>query len=223
MTEDLLIELNAELYRKNFNKYTKKAFQMLPKMDKPKILDIGCGSGIPTIELARLSNGEIIGIDIDQSLLNELDKKIEEMGFSKRITTINCSLFDINFPDESFDIIWAEGSIAIIGFEKGLKEWKRLLKSKGFLVLHDDNKSISNKLKLISRSGYKLINHFLLPENTWWLEYYSLLETRINELCIKYKNELDVNKIFKKYQNEIDMVKKNPKEFGSIFYIMQKL
>ena len=32
---------------------------MLSRMDKPLILDIGCGSGISTLELARRSQGEI--------------------------------------------------------------------------------------------------------------------------------------------------------------------
>ncbi len=49
MSEDFLKELNIEELRERFLKYTRKAYQMLPKMDKPRILDIGCGTGIPTI------------------------------------------------------------------------------------------------------------------------------------------------------------------------------
>ena len=49
------------------------------------------------------------------------------------------------------------------------------------------------------------------------------LEKRIEELYMKYKNNSEALKIFKKYQNEINMVKRNPKEHRSAFYIMQKL
>ncbi len=223
MSKDILFEINLDHFRENFNKYTRKAFQLLPELEKPRILDIGCGSGVATIELAKLSNGEIIGIDIDQSLLDKLNRKIEEKGFSNRMKTLKCSLFEMNFPDESFDIIWSEGSIFIIGFETGLKEWNRLLKTNGFLVVHDEKKNISNKLKKIPNCGYKLINYFSLPEDTWWIEYYNPLEIRIKELRIKYGNNPEALKIFKKDQNEIDMVKKNHKDYGSIFYIMQKL
>ena len=45
---------------------------MLPELAKPRILDMGCGSGIPTLELARLSRGEAIGIDIDQPALDTI-------------------------------------------------------------------------------------------------------------------------------------------------------
>lgn len=223
MSKDLLFEMYLDHFRENFNKYTRKAFQLLPELEKPRILDIGCGSGVATIELAKLSNGEIIGIDINQSLLDKLNRKIEEKGFSSRMKALKCSLFEMDFPDESFDIIWSEGSIFIIGFEKGLKEWRRLLKINGFLVVHDEVKNKSNKLKKIPSCGYKLINYFLLPKDAWWIEYYNPLEIRIKELCIKYDNDSEALKIFKKYQNEIDMVKKNPKDYGSIFYIMQKL
>ena len=205
------------------SKYTRKAFQMLPELDKPRILDIGCGSGIPTIELAKLNNGEIIGIDTDESLLEKLSGRIQEEGFSDRVKVKKYSLFEINFPDESFDVIWAEGSISIIGFERGLEEWKRLLKTNGFLVVHDDIKNMSDKLKKIPCCGYKLINHFSLPEDAWWTEYYKPLEIQIKELRIKYKNNPEALKILKKYQNEIDTVKKNPKGYDSVFYIMQKL
>jgi len=221
-TKDLRVEINLDYFRERFIKYTRKAFQMLPKLEEPRILDVGCGSGLSTIELAKLSDGEVIAIDIDPSKLDKLNRKIEEEDLSSRVKTVKCSLFEIDFPDESFDIIWAEGSIWIIGFEKGLKEWRRLLKPNGFLVVHDEIKTVSNKLKKIPSCGYKLINHFSLPEDAHWTEYYRPLEIRIKELYTKYKDNSEALKIFKKYQNEIDMVKRKPKEHSSAFYIMQK-
>jgi len=223
VSKDLLFEVNEDHFRERLNKYTRKAFQMLPELKKPRILDIGCGSGVPTIELAKLSNGEIIGIDIDQSLLEKLNTKIEEEGFSNRVKTMKCSLFDINLPNESFDIIWAEGSISVIGFEKGLKEWSRLLKTNGFLVVHHEIRNKSNKLKKIPSCGYRLVNCFSLPKDAWWTEYYSPLEARIKELRTKHNNDPEALKILEKYQDEIDTVKKSPKKYGSAFYIMQKL
>jgi len=222
MSKDLLSEIDKDHFRERLNKYTKRAYQMLPKIKNPHILDIGCGSGVPTIELAKLSDGEVIGIDINQSLLDQLNRKIEEDGFSNRVKTIKCSLFEMDFLDESFDIIWAEGSIWIIGFEKGLKEWRRLLKPNGFLVVHDEVKTVSNKLEKIPRCGYKLINQFSLPEDAHWTKYYQPIENRIKELYKKYKNNSEALKILKKCQNEIDMVKRNPKEHCSAFFILQK-
>jgi cyclopropane fatty-acyl-phospholipid synthase-like methyltransferase len=49
-------------------------------LTRPRILDVGCGPGGPTLELARLSDGEIIGLDIHQPSLDKLSRRIEEAG-----------------------------------------------------------------------------------------------------------------------------------------------
>jgi len=223
MSKDLYSEIDRDRFRERLNKYTRKAFQLLPELDKPRILDVGCGSGVPTIALAKLSKGEVVGLDIDQSLLDELNRKIEVEGLSNRVKTRKCSMFEMDFPDESFDIIWAEGSISVIGFERGLKEWRRLLKPGGFLVVHTETRKMSNKLKKIPCFGYKLLSQLPLPEDAHWTEYYKSLEIRIQELRAKYKNDSETLEVLRKNQNEINMVKRNPKEFSSAFYIMQKL
>ena len=94
---------------------------MLPKRKNPKILDIGCGTGVPTLELAKISDGQIIAIDIDQDALDVLSKYIENLGLTDRIKVLNRSLLDLGFSNERFDIIWAEGVLQFIGFEKALQ------------------------------------------------------------------------------------------------------
>lgn len=223
MSEELLNELDIDSFRKVFSKYTIQAFQKLPKMDKPRILDIGCGSGVPTIELARLTDGEIIGIDIDQESLDKFKKKIEEEGFSNRVKAIKCSLLDIKFPDNSFDILWAEGTLTTLGVEKSLKSWNRLLKSNGFLVVHDEVKHFFEQRHKVDKCGYKFVEHFSLPEDAWWEDYYQPLEARLQELFKKYADDQAALKTLKIHQDEVDIVKASPKSFQSVFCILQKL
>jgi len=198
------------------------AFKLLHELDEPHILDVGCGSGVPTIELARLSKGIVVGVDINQSLLDKLNRKIEREGFSNRVETRKCSMFELDFPDENFEIIWAEGAVQAIGFEEGRKEWRRLLKPNGFRVVHDEIRAISSNLEKTSSLGYKLIDRHSLPEDAWWIEYYRPLENLIKELYEEYKGNFEALKMLEKVQNEIDMVKGNPEEYSSAFYIMQK-
>jgi ubiquinone/menaquinone biosynthesis C-methylase UbiE len=84
-----------------------------------------------------MSKGNIIGIDIHQPYLDELEKKIKKNNLTDQVKTINMSMLSMDFPLEHFNIIWAEGSIFIIGFEKGLKEWKKFIKPKGYLAVHE--------------------------------------------------------------------------------------
>jgi len=223
MSEKMLDELDIDHFRSKLSKYTTEAFQKLPKLDKPRILDIGCGTGVPTMELARLSEGEIIGIDIDQDSLDRLNKKIKEKGLSYRVKAIKCSLLDIKFPDNSFDIIWAEGTLTTLGVENSLRKWNRLIKPNGFLVVHDEIRHFFEQRDKVDRCGYKFLEHFSLPEEAWWKEYYKPLEIKLQKLFKKYADDDAALKLLNIHQNEVDIVKASPKSFQSVFCIMQKL
>ena len=245
MARDIFFEIHQDLPREGVgkDKYTRKAFRMLPRFEKPRILDVGCGPGSPTIELAKLSNGHVIGIDVHQPYLDKLKKKAKEEGIQGRVKALKASMFAMDFPEESFDIIWAEGSIFIIGFERGLKEWKQFLKPRGFLVVHDVTwlepnppkkiydyfkkvypaiKTIEENLKMIPKCGYKIIGYFPLPEDAWWEEYYNPLEERIQALRQKYRGDSQALSVLESEQQEIEMYRKYSKWYSSVFYIMQK-
>ena len=222
MREETIFQVDKDLIREGLNKYTRKAFHVLPELDKPRILDVGCGSGVPTMELASLSNGQIVGLDINQLLLDRLKRKIERAGLSGRVKTMKCSMLDMDFPEESFDIIWAEGSISIIGFKKGLEEWRRFLRPNGFLVVHDEIGNITGKLGHISNCGYELLEYFTLDEDIWWIEYFGPLEKQINEIRAKHANDSKALMALDDGQREIDMFKKNPRLNCSAFFVMRK-
>jgi ubiquinone/menaquinone biosynthesis C-methylase UbiE len=211
-----------ELIRKRLTKYSRKAFKMIPEIDKPRILDIGCGSGVSTLELARLTGGEIIGLDIDQDALNRLDNKIKKAGFSDRLKTLNCSLLDMEFPDESFDIVWSEGSIFVLGFGKGLQEWRRLIKPGGYLVVHDEMGNVEKKLEQISKSGYELLGNFTLDTDVWRDEYFAPLEKLINETRVKYSDDKEVREALNQARSETDFFMKYPERNRSVCFAMKR-
>jgi ubiquinone/menaquinone biosynthesis C-methylase UbiE len=214
--------MGRDTVRARLLKYTRRAFRMLPELDKPRILDIGCGSGVPTMELARLGQGEVIGIDIDQSALDELTRKIREARFSYRVQAVNCSMFDMAFPDESFDIVWSEGSIFVIGFKKGLKEWKRFVKPGGFMVIHDEKGDVAEKLQQISKCGYKLLGYFVLSEDTWCTEYFAPLEKLIAESQESYGDDPHAFEELTKASTELEMFRRNPERSSSVYFVIQK-
>jgi len=196
---------------------------MLPAMAQPRILDIGCGNGVPTLELARLSDGEITGLDRDQSLLDEVARKAEKAGVADRVKIVKASMANMKFPAGSFDIIWAEGSIAALGFNRGLEEWKRFLKPGGFMAVHDEKGDVKRKLEHISNCGYKLLRWFIVDEGAWWAEYYAPLEKLIRDSGIRYVHEPRVLEALRNDQREIEMFKRNPGRFSSVFFVMSNL
>jgi len=223
--------------------FTRQAFQMLPEMDSPWILDVGCGQGRATLELARLSDGRVIGLDIDQAALEVLSRRIEEEGLADRIQVIHGSMFDMDFPDECFDLIWAEGALNVIGFEKGLREWRRFIKPEGFLVIHEgawlqpdppraiidrwrpvfpEISTVPEYAEQLPRYGYGLIGHFALPEDFWWLNYYALVEERIRKMRQRYAGDRAIQAVLDREQHEVDLYYEHRRWYGSAFLVMQK-
>lgn len=51
------------------------------------------------MELSRLSQGEVIGLDVNQPHLDEFAKKIKQAGLSDRVKVVNCSMLEMDLPD----------------------------------------------------------------------------------------------------------------------------
>ncbi|MFC2033852.1 class I SAM-dependent methyltransferase [Chloroflexota bacterium] len=222
MIEEINLETDKDRIRERLVKYTRRAFHLLPELHKPYILDIGCGSGVPTIELAKLSDGQIIGLDTDSKALTIFRNKVDKYGLSERIKVIEQSMLDMDFPDESFDIIWAEGSISGIGFKNGLEQWQRFIKPKGFIVVHDEVGDIDDKINQVSNCGYDLLDYFILGKDVWWNEYFALLEKLIIKTRTKYKNNPAVIRLINTDEKYIDMFRANPEQYCSVYFIMKR-
>ena len=240
-----LLKIHQDMPRQGGGRdeYTQKAYEMIPKINQPKILDIGCGPGMQTIKLAKISGGQVTGIDIFEQFLDQLRESIKKENLQSSVKAVNMSMLEIKYPEESFDIIWAEGSIFIIGFEEGLKQWKKYIKPNGFLAVHEmawlqDNPpeeiysfwqrvypqitTIPNNLEVIKNAGYKVLGHFPLPEDAWWEFYYDPLQKRLDKLRVEYKDDPKLIERMDEDQLEIDLYRKYSSWYGSVFYVMQK-
>ena len=245
MAPDIQRELHRELSRGSPARlsFTRKAYRMLPDLDSPRILDVGCGQGGPTLELARLSGGHVIGLDIDQTALDELARRAEEEGLSNRVQVVHGSMVDMDFADEGFDIIWAEGSMHILGFERALGDWRRYLRPGGFLVVHEmiwlrpdppaevvncpelayaGIRTVAEYIEQVTGHGYDLVGHFVLPEDFWLLDYFDPMLARIRELRRKYAGDWAARRTLDGEQRAADLYRKYFTWYGSAFLVMQK-
>jgi ubiquinone/menaquinone biosynthesis C-methylase UbiE len=225
------------------NKSTKKAYMKLKNLPKnPYILDIGCGPGMQTIELAKLSGGNIVALDFHQPFLEQLEKSAKEANVQDRIEPVLGSMFDIKYDDGSFDLIWCEGAIFVIGFEKGLHEWRRLLTKGGYLALSEmvwlqpdppkevvefmetgypEIKTAEENLEIVKSCGYRVVDSFVLPSRSWWDNYYNHIQAKLPALKEKYKDDKEAMEFMVFEDMEIDMFRKYSDYYGYIFYILQ--
>jgi cyclopropane fatty-acyl-phospholipid synthase-like methyltransferase len=216
--------MTAEYYqikdkcRTGLIKYLEQAISIIPDIDNPKILDIGCGTGVPTLWLVEKFSGSIIAIDHDNNALDWLQKKATIGNLSKNITTLNISFFNYKAEPDYFDLILAEGFLNAVGFEKGFQRVIELLKRRRHFIIHDEIKDHQKKLDFIQNRNCRIVDSIYLDENIWWNDYYKQLETEINR-----KDNYQIRNLFKSDMKEIENFKEDPSIFKSIYYIIEKL
>ena len=221
---------------------TKRAFAMLTTLpSRPRILDIGCGPGAQSLELAQLSDGDITAIDTHESFLDELSERARHAGLADRITVRLESMLEFPIGEPPFDLIWAEGSIYVIGFERGLREWRRLLEDDGYIAVthlswltsnvpaepeqfwvEEKILNVEENLRIMAESGYRAVGHFALPTSAWWNEYYIPLEERLPGARMRYVGDTIAQSLIDNIQKEINLYRDYSKYYGYEFYVMQK-
>jgi len=213
---DFFYDLYIDLPRQGpgSNAATQKALGMIPLLpEDATVLDIGCGVGMQTIELARRLSGTIIAIDNYWPFLEALQKTAARESLSATIIPAYQSMDNLGICAQSVDLIWSEGAIYIIGFENGLKTWKPLLKPNGYLAVteiswlkknppeeittfwHNEYpamQSIKENVKTIKSAGYELIDHFTLSECDWMNNYYLPQEKRITHFRSVYAHNSEI-------------------------------
>ncbi|MBQ0044342.1 MAG: bifunctional demethylmenaquinone methyltransferase/2-methoxy-6-polyprenyl-1,4-benzoquinol methylase UbiE [Bacteroidales bacterium] len=118
--------------------WRKRAIKVIAEDRPQQILDIACGTGDFSIEIARHTNPAttVTGLDLSDGMLEVMDRKVAQAGLSGRISTQQGNSEAMSFEDCSFDrVTIAFGIRNFENRETALKEILRVLKPGGRLVI----------------------------------------------------------------------------------------
>ena len=150
---------------------------------------------------------------------------------------------NLPFQEEEFDLIWSEGAIYNIGFERGLKEWRKYLKKGGYIAVSESSwftderpkeindywvdaypeiDTIPNQVAKIYKAGYLPVATFILPE-TCWTEHYFVPKIAARKIFLsKYAGNKTAEE-FSALQSSEEVLYRKYKEFyGYTFFIAKK-
>ncbi|ANY05431.1 class I SAM-dependent methyltransferase [Pseudonocardia sp. HH130630-07] len=170
--------------------------------DRPRIVDIGCGTGPATLPLAAATGGTVTAVDTHEPYLQRLRGRAATAGFGDRVRTLVAPMDDLPLPDGEADVVWSDGAAYIMGFDAALAAWRRLLAPGGVLVLTEAEwttpepspgarefwdeaypamRTTADNVAAAQRAGYTVAATYLLPDADW-AAYYRPLAARIELL-----------------------------------------
>lgn len=210
---------------------------------KSKIADIGCGTGGQTIVLGENTEGEIFGIDAWPDFINQFNQNAQIKNLQNRVKGIVGNMECLPFQEDELDLIWSEGAIYNIGFERGMNEWRKFLKKGGYIAVTENTwfsekrpaeiqefwqkiypeiDTISNKVAQMQKAGYLPIATYVLPE-TIWMDYYAWQASRREIFLKKHKGNIAIEEFIAAMQYEAELYYKYKAFYGYVFYIGKKI
>jgi SAM-dependent methyltransferase len=224
---------------------TRQAYAFLDHLPEfPRIADIGCGTGGQTMVLASLTSGHITGMDLFPRFIELFQQNAAHLGLQDRVQGVVASMEQLPFEPNSLDLIWCEGAIYNIGFQRGLAEWKPFLKDGGYLAvteaswftpqrpaeIHDfwmdaypEMDTIPNKVAQMQQAGYVPVATFIIPE-TCWTDHFFAPQVPAQELFLKkYAGVKAAEDLVAYMRHEARLYAQYKEYYGYVFYIGKKI
>jgi SAM-dependent methyltransferase len=210
-----------------------------------QVADIGCGTGASTLALARLlPRARITAVDFLAPFLERLQQRCEAAGVADRVTAMEASMETLPLGDGQFDLLWSEGAIYNMGFENGVKSWRRFLKPGGMLVASEltwttatrppelqahwareypEVGTASAKLGVLERHGYSPRGYFVLPETCWRDNYYGPLQAGFSDFLRRHGPSQAAQAVVAENEQEIALYEAHKAFFSYGVYIAQRV
>jgi ubiquinone/menaquinone biosynthesis C-methylase UbiE len=209
----------------------------------PAILDIACGPGMQTLELARRSGGRVTAIDLHTPFLEETRRRATAATLADRIAVVRASMTALPFADGAFDALWCEGAIYFMGLAQGLTAWKRLLRPGGYVAVTEPVlfqtleetppeviafweeypviTTTDGILERATSAGFEVIDHFPLPASAWLEGYYDPIEAKLPALRAAHGADPAYARRIDAEQTDIDIYHRHADRLGYLFVVLR--
>lgn len=225
---------------------TREAFRHIASLlpPRPAILDVGCGSGGQTLTLAGVTDGTILAVDKFPMFVEELQRAAAERGLSSRVTARVADMNALDATFGSFDLVWSEGALYIMGFENGLRRVRELLRGPALVGVTEAAwlrpvhevpadvmdfwkdtyaaiQGVEETLEIARGAGYRVLSHFTLPPAAW-AAYVDAVERRMTEVLARFPGDPDAEEAAEVERRELAMFRQNLRFFGYEFLLLQR-
>lgn len=143
--------------------------ELEPYLKKGKILDAGCGTGVLSVRLAKVSR--VTAVDVSGKALKAAGQRVAQSGYADRITLQKENLCALSFADGSFPVVFCWGVLMHIpDVEKALAELMRVTAQGGYLIIGENNRRSwqGRVTRLLGRGTYLRVAETPAGREHWY-------------------------------------------------------
>lgn len=208
----------------------------------PRIVDLGCGSGTQSLQLARLTGGSVLAIDRHPPHIARLRAEARAQGLEARVEARVADLTALDLEPGRFDLVWSEGALYNLGLARALPLCAALLRPGGYLAFTDavwrtsdpptvvraafadypTMGSASDVRALLERGPWTVLDEFDLPDEAWWTEFYTPMERRIEALRVRHAGDAEALAALDELAAEPRMHREHSQHYAYRFFVARR-
>ena len=205
-----------------------------PLPPSPRALDVGCGPGRASLVLAG-AGARVTAVDLHEPFLRRTRAAASAAGLP--VAVVRASMTALPHPDGAFDLLWCEGAAYLMGVDRALREWRRLLLPEGVLVLTDAvwttadpseeargfwaaYPGMRDEAALVTAAraaGYDVLATHLLPDGDWTDEYHGPLAAAVDAWP-----DPDAATVLAEVRREVEVRRAHRDEFGYLALVLRR-
>ena len=225
---------------------TRRAIE-LARLDRGRTLqalDIGCGTGASSLELARTLDANVTAVDALPAFVEKLEERSAIAGLTRRIAGQVGQMESLPFVDQQFDLIWSEGAIYNVGFAFGLCAWREFLRPGGVVAVTEITwttrerpkqvedywareypaiTTLSDNLEAAEDAGYRAMAAFFLPRSCWLDNYYEPLRDGFVGFLDRHDHSEPARRLVEAEKEELRLYDEFGSWYGYAFYVLRRM
>ena len=206
----------------------------------PRVVELGCGPGSGSSNLAALTAGRVTALDLHAPFAAQQAAAARRAGLAHRVDPVCADMRAAPFPPACFDLVWSEGALYSVGFREGLGICLRLATPGGYIAVSEavwtvpdppdevyrwwtaqyaDIASVDEKLTVVADTGIDVVGHFTLPRAAWWDYCYVPIRRRLDEVRLAWADDQAGLGVIAEFEGEIEMFERWGHTYGYEFVV----
>lgn len=204
------------------------------------IADLGCGSGVASVMLAKHYRRKVVCVDLAEPFLNKLRTRATEAGVADLTTCVQADMGGLDPEQYQFGLVWSEGAAYNLTFDGALRAWRPLLAPGGCLVVSELSwftdappgdaaefwggayptmRTERANTDSARAEGFEVMFVERLPSKAWWENYYTPLLARADHL--ESGADETMRLVIAQVREEVDVFGRFSDDYGYTFYGLQ--